>query len=33
MLSHHKLRPKLLMSIFFMFTFFFNNRLAQISLD
>lgn len=32
-LSHHKLRPKLLMSIFFMFAFFFNNRLAQISLD
>jgi hypothetical protein len=32
-LHHGKLRSKLLVSCFFMFTVFFNNRLAQISLD
>lgn len=31
--SHPKVGPKLRMSFLFMLTFFFNNRLAQISLD
>lgn len=32
-LSHRKVGAKLRMSFFFMMAFFFNNRLAQISLD